>query len=95
MPNCPKCDRPMATVMKREAGKVQTYYECPVCQAEEKKEKESDEKEEEGEPCDADPLTIIGGKVTEVNVRARRLRGQLVAESHHSQLVSSQVAHAR
>ena len=55
MPNCPKCGRPMATVLKREGGKVQTYYECPACQAEEKKVKESAEKEEEGKPCTATP----------------------------------------
>jgi hypothetical protein len=31
MPSCPKCDRPMATVLKREGGQTRTYYECPVC----------------------------------------------------------------
>jgi DNA-directed RNA polymerase subunit M/transcription elongation factor TFIIS len=56
MPNCPKCGRAMAAVLKREGGKVQTYYQCPTCPAEEKessREKESDRKEEEGERCTA------------------------------------------
>jgi uncharacterized OB-fold protein len=41
MPKCPKCGRPMATVLKREDGKVQTYYECPACLADEKKKEPS------------------------------------------------------
>jgi hypothetical protein len=55
MPNCPKCDRPMATVLKREGGQVRTYYECPACQAEENKQKELAEKEKDGKPCMATP----------------------------------------
>src|ERR1700730_185206 len=51
MPNCPKCGRPMATVLKREGGKVQTYHECRVCLAEEKKAKQSDKKAEEAKRC--------------------------------------------
>jgi hypothetical protein len=51
MPNCPKCGRPMATVLRRKGGKVQTYYECSVCRAEEKKETESDKKAEEAKRC--------------------------------------------
>ena len=31
MPNCPKCGRAMATVLKREGDDVRTYYECPAC----------------------------------------------------------------
>lgn len=31
MPLCPRCSRPMATVLKREGGMVKTYHECPYC----------------------------------------------------------------
>ena len=31
MTNCPKCQRPMVTVMKRESGTVRTYQECEGC----------------------------------------------------------------
>jgi hypothetical protein len=41
----------MATVLRRKGGKVQTYYECSVCRAEEKKETESDKKAEEAKRC--------------------------------------------
>lgn len=41
MPKCPECDKAMASVLKREAGQVRMYYECPVCASEAKKEKES------------------------------------------------------
>jgi hypothetical protein len=34
MPNCPKCGRPMATVLKREGGVVRTYYQCHACPSE-------------------------------------------------------------
>jgi hypothetical protein len=30
MPNCPTCDRPMATIITREDERVRTYYECPT-----------------------------------------------------------------
>ena len=44
MPQCPKCRRPMATVLKREGGVVRTYYECPYCHAE-------DTREQHQQPC--------------------------------------------
>jgi hypothetical protein len=31
MPKCPKCGRPMATVLKRERGAIKMYYDCPAC----------------------------------------------------------------
>ena len=31
MPKCPKCGRPMASVLKREGGVVRMYYECRQC----------------------------------------------------------------
>jgi len=33
MPNCPKCERPMATVLKREGGHTRTHYQCSACAA--------------------------------------------------------------
>lgn len=33
-PKCPKCDRTMASVMKREGGQVRTYYQCAHCRDE-------------------------------------------------------------
>jgi hypothetical protein len=38
----------MATVLKREGGKVQTHYECPACLADEKKEKKPSRATESG-----------------------------------------------
>jgi hypothetical protein len=34
----------MATVLKREGGKVRTYYECPACPADEEKETEKEKR---------------------------------------------------
>jgi hypothetical protein len=31
MPKCPRCDRVMATVLKREGCVVKTFYECAEC----------------------------------------------------------------
>lgn len=31
MPDCPRCGRPMATVLKRERGVVRTTNECSYC----------------------------------------------------------------
>lgn len=34
MPDCPDCERPMATVLKREGGVVRTSHECSYCKDE-------------------------------------------------------------
>lgn len=49
MPTCPKCSRPMATVLKREGGMVKTYHDCPYCND------ERASKEENQATLDRDP----------------------------------------
>ena len=50
MPKCQKCGAAMATVLKREGGHVQTYYECPSCEGQgESPEKEPRDTKEETE----------------------------------------------
>ena len=53
MPKCQKCGAAMATVLNREGGHVQTYYECPSCEGQgESPEKEPrDTKEDTEDGC--------------------------------------------
>lgn len=48
MPDCPDCERPMATVLKREGGVVRTSHECSYCKDEGQPEQTPTAPEEEG-----------------------------------------------
>jgi hypothetical protein len=60
MPKCPECDKAMASVLKREAGQVHMYYECPVCASGAKKGKES--AAGEGQCTETTPLPFSAEK---------------------------------